>query len=67
MFLDLLRAVRVGQVSHVERPPRRGQLQIGGVVGHVGRLLCEEVVEVVAEPRQVGEEGTPARGQVAVQ
>ena len=51
----------------MERPPRRGQLQIGGVVGHVGRLLCEEVVEVVAEPRQVGEEGTPARGQVAVQ
>jgi hypothetical protein len=51
----------------VERPPRRRLLQVGGVVGHVGRLLCEQVVKVVAEPRQVGEQGTPARGQVTVQ
>ncbi len=67
MFLDLFRAVRVGQVAHVERPPRRGLLQVGGIVGHVGRLLREQVVEVVAVARQVGEEGTPPRGQVAVQ
>jgi hypothetical protein len=67
MFLHLLRAVRVGQVAHVEGPPRRRQLQVGGIVGHVGRLLREQVVEVVAVARQVGEEGTPSRGQVAVQ
>jgi hypothetical protein len=66
MLLHLLRAVRVGQVAHVEGQPRRGLLQVGGVVAHVLWFLRHEVVEVVAEAGQIAERRGVTR-QVAVQ